>query len=270
MIDGVMNFMYQEPYGALDAENFKSDILVPVHDFSKMMQWPTYLPRLFGLVFGATDELPKWVLERFLKGFVTQRDCLDMCHSRLNFIRSCPSGEGRPRSVFDATLEANLEKGHTIPPMKDLTGDAFSFIMAGTDTSSNNMVVALFNLLHKRPDTLALLKKELRGTIHERGAIVGWAVLEKLPYLQATIKESLRLGLGVPGRIPPVVPNGGAMLQGERIPAGVSTRVMRIIVLVLIILAYCELYLTLAHLLRGQFHSDNQRAVAGHSEEILR
>ncbi|KAI4085776.1 MAG: hypothetical protein L6R37_008471, partial [Teloschistes peruensis] len=55
--------------------------------------------------------------------------------------------------------------------------------MAGTDTSSNTMVVALFNLLHKRPDALALLKEELRGAIHERGAIVGWAVLEKLPYL---------------------------------------------------------------------------------------
>ncbi|KAI4253322.1 MAG: hypothetical protein LQ352_003762 [Teloschistes flavicans] len=291
MIDGVTNFMYQEPYGALDAENFQSELLVPVHDFSKMMQWPTYFPRLFGLVFGATEKLPKRVLEKFLKGFVTQKDCLDMCHSRINFIRSCPPGEERPRSVFDATLNPNLEKGHTIPPMKDLTADAFTFIMAGTDTSANTLVIALFNLLHKRSDTLALLKEELRGAIHERGAIVEWAVLEKLPYLRATIKESLRLGLGVPGRLPRLVPNGGAILQGEKIPAGVSIGVMRIIVLMLMnrlpgsrvlfsgalvggsskngakflylfsrvekllgdevnSLAYCELYLTLAHLLR--------------------
>lgn len=108
---------------------------------------------------------------------------LQMCHSRINFIRSCPPGEERPRSVFDATLNPNLEKGHTIPPMKDLTADAFTFIMAGTDTSANTLVIALFNLLHKRSDTLALLKEELRGAIHERGAIVEWAVLEKLPYL---------------------------------------------------------------------------------------
>ncbi|KAL8664827.1 MAG: hypothetical protein Q9202_002689 [Teloschistes flavicans] len=163
--------------------------------------------------------------------------------------------------------------------------------MAGTDTSANTLVIALFNLLHKRSDTLALLKEELRGAIHERGAIVEWAVLEKLPYLRATIKESLRLGLGAPGRLPRLVPNGGAILQGENIPAGVSIGVMRIIVLMLMnrlpgsrvlssgalvggssktgakflylfsrvekllgdevnSLAYCELYLTLAHLLR--------------------
>ena len=78
MVDGVTNFMYQEPYGALDADNFKSNILVPVHDFTKMTQWPGYFPRVFGLVFNMTSKLPVWVLERWFKGFVTQKDCLEV------------------------------------------------------------------------------------------------------------------------------------------------------------------------------------------------
>ena len=44
-----------------------------------------------------------------------------------------------------------------------------------------------------------------------------------LSYQRAVIKESLRLGFGVPGRLPRVVPDG-AVLCGQEIPAGVSTQ----------------------------------------------
>ena len=36
------------------------------------------------------------------------------------------------------------------------------------------------------------------------------------------IKESLRLGYGVPGRIPRVVPREGATFLGHKIPGGVG------------------------------------------------
>lgn len=90
---------------------------------------------------------------------------------------------------------------------------------------------------------LERLRAELRSTIPNRDSIAGWADLEKLPYLvlplpwivsllvialtfipqRAVIKESLRLSYGVPGRMPRVVPNGGAVLCGQNIPAGVRT-----------------------------------------------
>ncbi|KAL8689302.1 MAG: hypothetical protein Q9218_005003, partial [Villophora microphyllina] len=135
MVDNVMNFMYQKPYGALDANDFESDILVP------------------------------------------------MCQSQIEDISLRPMGQDRPRTVFDTTLNPNLEKGHKILPVQNLAADAFTFVMAGTDTSSHTLVIAVFNLLHNNPTMLDHLKHELRGVIHDREQIVGWAVLEKLPYL---------------------------------------------------------------------------------------
>ena len=75
-MDGIMNFVYQKPFGALDAENFDSEYLVPIFDFVSTLQWPIYFPSFFGGVFGLTEMLPEWVLERWLKGFLTTREML--------------------------------------------------------------------------------------------------------------------------------------------------------------------------------------------------
>ena len=90
---------------------------------------------------------------------------------------------GRLTSVFDTTLNPNLEKEQYTPPIAHLAAGAFTFVVAGTDTSSRTLVVALFSLLAERPDILERLKSELRSAIPNLGMTVKWAVLEKLPYL---------------------------------------------------------------------------------------
>ena len=76
--DGVMEQIFQKPFGALDAEDFDSEFTVPVHDFASIMQWPTYFPNLFKGIFKLIEMLPDWALERWLKGFVTQKRYLEV------------------------------------------------------------------------------------------------------------------------------------------------------------------------------------------------
>ena len=76
MADGVMNYIYQKPFGALDAEDFQSDLLAPGVDFHEMMQWTTYFPRGCGGLFRVTEMLPRWVLKRWMKGIIIQQECL--------------------------------------------------------------------------------------------------------------------------------------------------------------------------------------------------
>ena len=106
-----------------------------------------------------------------------------MCYDRIIFLGSHTLNIDRPPSVFDTTLSPNLEKGQYTPPINCLAADAFTFFMAGTDTSANTITTAIYNLLDGPPQMLEQLKSELRKAIPERDSIVQWAKLEELPYL---------------------------------------------------------------------------------------
>ncbi|KAL8766783.1 MAG: hypothetical protein Q9209_006522 [Squamulea sp. 1 TL-2023] len=183
MADGVMNFVYQENFGALDAEDFDSDLIAPVLDFVKAMQWPTYFPSLSGTILSIIQRLPRWALERWFKGIVRPYDCQKMCHTRIDYLSSRSLGKDRPPSVFDTTLNPNLDKGQYTPPVQNLVADAFIFFMAGTGTAAYTLEVALFNLLDGPAHMLERLMQELREAIPDEDTIVGWAKLEELPYL---------------------------------------------------------------------------------------
>ena len=74
--DGVMNFVYQDDFGTLDAENFNSDLILSVADFAGGMQWPAYFPRLLGAYFMVVNAIPKWVLARWLKSVSRPIECM--------------------------------------------------------------------------------------------------------------------------------------------------------------------------------------------------
>ncbi|KAI4245245.1 MAG: hypothetical protein L6R40_002602 [Gallowayella cf. fulva] len=223
--DTVMDFAFQKPYNALDAEDFQSDLLVPIVDFCKILQWPMYFPRMIGAIFKITSILPTWVLERWFKGIVTQQDYRQVCDARVKtlYAQSRSLDVERTESVFETAFNPNLEKGQSLPPLEALGADAFVFLLAGTDTTSKTFVTGIFALLDAtEPHMLARLKQELHTAIPDRRKMAAWATLEQLPYLRAFVKESLRLSLGAPGRLPRVVPETGATFCGRDIPAGVS------------------------------------------------
>lgn len=116
----------------------------------------------------------------------TNQQLCQSCKDQIHLLKSAPPGKARPASVFDTTLAPNPEKGQITPSVHDLTADAFTFTMAGTDTSATTLVVGLFNLLHGSPHMLERLKEEVRGAIPDNKTMVHWANLEKLPYLVST------------------------------------------------------------------------------------
>lgn len=85
--------------------------------------------------------------------------------------------------------------------------------------------------LQQQPEYMKALRAELINAIPHSATVsatapnppafpVSWTVLEKLPFLRAAIKETLRIAYGVPGKLPRVVPPGGAFLAGCEIPGG--------------------------------------------------
>ncbi|XP_048431928.1 flavonoid 3',5'-hydroxylase CYP75B138-like [Pyrus x bretschneideri] len=66
----------------------------------------------------------------------------------------------------------------------------------GTDTSSNTTEFALTEILNK-PEMMEKVKQELEDVVGKHN-IVEESHIDKLPYLQAMMKETLRLHLALP------------------------------------------------------------------------
>ena len=116
-------------------------------------------------------------------------------------------------------LNPKLEQGQYTPTLQELTGDALLLLLAGTDSTAHTLVTATYGVL-TNPEMLRKLKIELKDAMPDRDSLVEWAALEKLPYLRAVIKESLRYVAGSPGRLPRTVPSTGAVFCGQPIPPG--------------------------------------------------
>jgi hypothetical protein len=92
---------------------------------------------------------------------------------------------------------------------------------AGTDTTASTISVALWHLLHK-PDLYAHLHDELKTVMPDKESKPTLKQLESLPFLDACIKEGLRIACPPRGRLPRVVPSEGFRCHDQFFPAGVS------------------------------------------------
>lgn len=99
-----------------------------------------------------------------------------------------------------------------------------SNVGAGSDTTGISMTAIIYFLM-KHPTCLQKLRDEVDTATQERTLSDPGTFQEaqKLPYLQAVIKESLRLHAAVGQILSRVVPEGGSQLAGRHFPQGVGS-----------------------------------------------
>ena len=96
-------------------------------------------------------------------------------------------------------------------------------VLAGGETTAVSMANIVYYLI-KNPRVLVKLRAELEDALKQReepSSRISVKEAQNVPYLQAVIKESLRIlpnGL----HFPRVVPEGGLTLAGQFFPEGVS------------------------------------------------
>jgi hypothetical protein len=113
--------------------------------------------------------------------------------------------------------------------MYHLTMGCVSNMTAGSDTTAISLSAILYYML-KNPQTFEALRQEvderqLQGRI---GHYITFKESQDMPYLQAVMKEALRMhpATGLP--LERVVPAGGATICDRFFPEGVSCRVCQI------------------------------------------
>ncbi|KIK50957.1 hypothetical protein GYMLUDRAFT_234401 [Collybiopsis luxurians FD-317 M1] len=110
-------------------------------------------------------------------------------------------------------------------PDNDIISEAMGHMIAGSDTSSISLSYFLWEL-SRRPDIAAKLQAELDEAMPNAHVIPDISVLSSLPYLNAFIKEGLRVYSAAPSPLERVVPQStskmgeGFDLMGFELPAG--------------------------------------------------
>lgn len=90
----------------------------------------------------------------------------------------------------------------------------------GSETTAT-VLTGILRYLVNQPDTLAIVVDEIRQTFHDAADMTLDSVRD-LTYLNAVINEGLRLCPPVPWMLPRLVPEGGEVVCGKWLPAGVS------------------------------------------------
>ena len=124
-----------------------------------------------------------------------------------------PSQNKRPKDVLGAFVETSLS------PV-EVYGESLVHLLGGTDTTAAALRVTLFYLA-TRPSAYRALQAEIDNFVRQGGAtrpIITDAEAKQLPYLQATMREGLRIWPPVTGLMAKISPNDD-IICGQKVPA---------------------------------------------------
>ncbi|KAJ0598314.1 putative geraniol 8-hydroxylase [Helianthus annuus] len=106
----------------------------------------------------------------------------------------------RDNDVLDSLLNLN-QMDESAFSRNDMRHLFFNFFIGGTDTTSTTLEWAMAELIHNQ-DKLATARLEIIKLMENKEKIIQESDIPQLPYLQAVIKETLRLHPPVPFLIP--------------------------------------------------------------------
>lgn len=121
--------------------------------------------------------------------------------------------------LFDAT---DPDTGRPLPD-EEIVAESISFIVGGSDTTSSTMT-NFIDLVSRELDVQQKLQAELDQAFPDVADdwVASDKVVQKLPYLNATLKEVMRYRPTSSTGLERVTPAEGRLVGGEFVPGGVS------------------------------------------------
>lgn len=128
----------------------------------------------------------------------------------------------RPVERFDMLshwlkyVEQNPGKAST----REIMSQATNVVGAGSDTTSCLLQSIFYHFL-RNPETMARARAEALQ-VGSEDRVFPFSAVRELPYLQACIKEALRIHPPIPMTLPRLAPKGGLEIGGRHFPEGTT------------------------------------------------
>ncbi|KAH8764225.1 cytochrome P450 [Diaporthe sp. PMI_573] len=103
---------------------------------------------------------------------------------------------------------------------REIMSQATNITAAGSDTTSSLLQSIFYHFL-KNPATLEKARAEV-AQIQNTDRVLPFSAVWELPYLQACIKEALRIHTPIPMPLPRLTPKGGIEIGGRWFPEGIT------------------------------------------------
>ncbi|KAI0047707.1 putative P450 monooxygenase [Auriscalpium vulgare] len=285
-MDVITSFCYGCPIEATSAPDFHADLVFGVEEVLPIVT----LAKQSRFFVWCIRNTPRWLIHATGSSPMMALLCLqDTLRKQIDDIVRNPSElDNAPHQIiYHALLNPEANKGRSIPSKLSLFHEAQVLLNAGSDTVGITLIVTVYNIINS-PGIQQRLHAELRAAWPNLEEPPRYEALEKLPYLTAVLKEGLRSFPGGVA-FPRVVPPEGAIIAGMSVPGGAvvsqastfvqhsdtvferakeflpdrwlgddATSLERSLIIFSkgprsclgINLAYCELYLALAHVFR--------------------
>ncbi|KAE9368678.1 fusicoccadiene C-8 hydroxylase [Stipitochalara longipes BDJ] len=222
--DVVTRIIFKNPsWSFLEEPNFSPDL------FDLFYAMIRYSPTLDGFpwIASVTQWIPKWALYRFYRPGRLVREWKEM--SRLSVLKemqaknvpeSLPHTEDQQAShtLFQRLLSSDLPESEVT--MDRIVCEAQILVLTGTVSVARSLDHLIVHILSD-PEIHSKLSEELREAVKKNSNEQLTAhALQQLPYLQACIKEGLRLSTAALHRLPRVSPDTELFYKDWVIPRG--------------------------------------------------
>ncbi|KAI1638940.1 cytochrome P450 [Biscogniauxia mediterranea] len=210
--DVIGEITFNQNFGMMENEGDTTGLLSSIKEVNDSLAYLGVIPNLIPWVYGLRSALrKKQNAQRISENITTEID-------KYREANKGPAKGKKYETFLTKVLNMEAEGRIGESNMRDVCG---SNIGAGSDTTAVTMSAALYYLF-TNPEKLDNLRQEIDVSAKE-GRVsdpIRFQEAQSLPYLQAVIKETLRMHPAVGSMLPRKVPKGGMHIAGYYFPEG--------------------------------------------------
>ncbi|KAJ5605341.1 cytochrome P450 [Penicillium lagena] len=205
-LDTISEFAFGKPAGALQLGDYKSAVFEAIDKATNSVPFFQHFPIL--------RELLRWAsyynLSAVPNGFLELAQISDSGFQQMHTTETW--------TMFKNMMSAAEKKSRELTK-EHLISEAIVMFVAGTDTTAAALAITLHHLL-QQPDIYRRLQDEVRTVMPTLDSRPTVPELDALPFLNACVKEGLRISCPSRTRLPRTVPTNGWSFGGYYLPAG--------------------------------------------------